>query len=422
MASVVRAVRPGAVSQGVAVCETLPVRNLFGTRKFSRSLETPKNRATPLSFVVCADVCETQFTFGSIHHRCRRAVSDSSFKMPRYIPVVCGVCETRMTPPSKHAGRKIKCPDCETLCPIPTVEQLKVRYREELLSAPSQPEPHTPYDLQAPAETIEPTHRVFGALSSIRREEMPDPPKSLFLTTVFDFPWRSKGALIRWGLVSAGFSIVGMLAWFVFYMVGEFHFVGAIAAGGALLGVAIVGLISAGYAASCSFSILQETAAGVNAIEVWPEEGWKDGIFEFVLVMWLHASSGFFCYVFAMLVQPLTGYLSPPLLAMHVLLFPLALISAMDSDSVWLPYSTMAMKSLLRLPGIWALFYLLSGAFLSLTCGAFVVLAVKVPFAAGLALGPFVATVVFIYVRLLGRLAWKIGEDASREDDELLEL
>ena len=344
-----------------------------------------------------------------------RAVSESSFKMPKYIAVVCGVCETRMTPPSKHAGRKIKCPDCETLCPIPSVEQLKVRHRDELLSAPTQPKEQTPYDLQARAETIEPTYRFFTARSSIRREEMPDPPKSLFFTTVFDFPWRSRGALVRWSCVSAGFTIVGTLAWLVFYLLESFGFVGAIAAGGAVLGVAVIGLISAGYATSCGFSIMQETASGVNAIEVWPDEGWKDGIFEFFQVLWLHAVSGFFCYAFALLVQPLTVYLVPPLLAVHALLFPLALISAMDSDSVWLPYSTMVLQSLRRLTLTWGLFYVLSSALLCTSGAAFVFLAVKVPLAGGVALGPFVATTVFVYTRLLGRLAWKIGEDASRD-------
>lgn len=308
------------------------------------------------------------------------------------------------------------------MCPIPTIEQLEVRHREELLAAPTQPENQTPYGLQKRAETIEPTHRVFGELSSIRREEMPDPPKSLFFTTVFDFPWRSGSVLLRWGYVSTGFSIVGVLAWLVFYMLNSFGFAGAIAAGGAILGVAVIGMISAGYASSCGFSILQETAAGVNAIEVWPDDGWKDGIFELFLVLWLHAASGFFCYVFALLVLPLTGYLSPPLLAVHGLLFPLALISAMDSTSAWLPYSTMALQSLKRIPGTWGLFYVLSAVFLCVTCGAFLLLAVNMPLAAGIMLGPFLATVVFIYARLLGRVAWKIGEDASREDDELFEL
>jgi len=66
-----------------------------------------------------------------------RTVSDSTFKKPKYIAVVCGVCATRMTPPSKHAGRRVKCPDCETMCPIPTVEQLKERHRDEQLAEPA---------------------------------------------------------------------------------------------------------------------------------------------------------------------------------------------------------------------------------------------------------------------------------------------
>lgn len=349
-------------------------------------------------------------------------MSESSFQMPKYIAVVCGVCGTRMTPPAKYAGRKVKCPDCETMCPIPTAEQIEARYRDELLSAPARPESHEPYGLQAPSETIEPTHNVFRELSSIRHEEIPDPPKSLFFETVFEFPWRSRGTLLRWSLVSIGFSLVGMLAWLVFYLIDEFGSAGAIAAGGAILGVAVIGLISAGYAASCGFSILQETAAGINVIEVWPEEGWKDGIFEFFQVLWLHAVSGFFCYVFAMLVLPLTGYLTPPLLAVHALLFPLGLISAMDADSVWLPYSTMALRSLRRLTREWAVFYGLSAAFLCVTCGAFFVLAVRLPLAAGITLGPFIASVVFIYARLLGRLAWKIGIDASGDDEEVADL
>lgn len=308
------------------------------------------------------------------------------------------------------------------MCPIPTVEQLKERHRDELLNAPAQPEKHDPYELRAPEETIEPTYEVFRAISSIRRTEIPEPPNSLFFSSVFEFPWRSGGAFLRWVLVSLGFSMIGLLVWLAFYML-SFGFVAAIAAGGSVLGVAVIGLISAGYAASCGFSILQETAAGVNRIAEWPDEGWKDGIFEFMLVLWLHAVSGFFCYVVALGIQAMTGSLFPALLVLHALLFPLALISAMDSESAWLPYSRMALRSLKRLPGTWTLFYLLTTVLLCATGGGWLTLVRNAPFAAGLAIGPIVATIVFIYARLLGRLAWKIGDDASQEvDKEVAEL
>ena len=352
-----------------------------------------------------------------------RTVSDSTFKMPKHIAVVCGVCATRMTPPSKHAGRRVKCPDCETMCPIPTVEQLKKRHREEQLAAPTQPQDHDPYDLKAPDETLEPPPQGrFRTISEIKRREIPDPPKSLFFSSVFEFPFLSKGTLVRWSFISLGFSFVGFLGWLGVYMM-QWGFVAAIAAGTSILGVAIIGLISAGYAASCGFAILQETAAGVNRIEEWPDEGWRDGIFEFFLVLWLHAVSGFFCYVIAVLAQPLTDSLFVVLLPLHAFAFPLVLIAAMDSDSAWLPWSSMAMRSLKRLPGIWFLFYLISVVVVCLLGGLWTLLAMNASFAAGLTFGPVVATMVFVYARLMGRLAWKIGDDASEEmDQELAEL
>ncbi len=83
----------------------------------------------------------------------------------------------------------------------------------------------------------------------------------------------------------------------------------------------------------------------------------------------------------------------------------------------------MAMRSLKRLPGIWFLFYLISVVVVCLLGGLWTLLAMNASFAAGLTFGPVVATMVFVYARLMGRLAWKIGDDASEEmDQELAEL
>lgn len=341
---------------------------------------------------------------------------DPSFQVPETVPVVCGVCGTRMTPRSKFAGRKVRCPDCETLCLIPTLEQIQQRQCDELLAAPTQPQHQSPYRLQEPVETVRPTFSVFSQLASIRGQEISEPPDSLFFSSVFDFPWRSRGTFVRWTLVSSGFSVVGLLIWLSFFLFHEFGFPGAIAAGSTILGVAVIGLLSTGFAASCSHFILQETAAGVHVLEDWPAEGWRDGIFDAALILWLHATSGFFCYVFGRIVQELTGSLMPPLLALHVLLFPLTLIFSMDSESAWFPYSGIAMRSLKRLARTWFQFYVVSGIFLLVTCGVYTLLAVREPFAACLVLGPFAGTVVFIYSRLVGRMAWKISEDASEQE------
>jgi len=322
-----------------------------------------------------------------------------------------------MTPLSRHAGRKVRCPDCETLCAIPTIEQIQERLRDESLSAPARVQDPTPYRLQEQPDTAQPTYRVFTQLASIRRETLPAPPESLFFSSVFSFPWRSWSAFVRWTLVSLGFSLVGLMFWLSFYLLREYGFLGAIAAGSMILGVAVVGLLASSLAASCSLFILQETAAGMDVLDEWPAEGWRDGIFDAMLLLWLHATSGFFCYLCGLAVSPLTGSFLPPLLLLHVLLFPLTLISAMDSESVWLPYSGTVLRSLKRLARTWFLFYVISGIFLLATGGVYVLLLEKQPFAGALLLGPFAGAVVLIYSRLVGRMAWKIGEEFSEPED-----
>jgi len=322
-----------------------------------------------------------------------------------------------MTPLSRHAGRKVRCPDCETLCPIPTIEQIRERLRDELLSAPARPSGQTPYRLQEQSDTVQPTYRVFTQLASIHREALPEPPESLFFSAVFNFPWRSWSAFVRWAMVSIGFSLVGLMLWMSLYLLREYGFLGAIAGGSAILGVAVIGLLACGFAASCGLFILQETAAGVDVIDDWPADGWRDGLFDAVLILWLHATSGFFCYLFGLIMSPLTGSLMPPLLALHVLLFPLTLVSAMDSESAWLPYSGRVIRSLYRLARTWFLFSVISGFFLLAVGGGYLLLVEKLPFVGALALGPFAGTVVFIYSRLVGRVAWKIGDEFSALED-----
>lgn len=343
-------------------------------------------------------------------------MADSVPQIPKHVPVVCGVCGTRMTPKTKHAGRKVRCPDCETLCPIPTVEQIQQRLEEERLSASAEPEQHEPYELREREETIEPSTRVFSKLAEIRQDdEEIIPPDSLFTSNVFQFPWNSTDTLLRWCFSSVGLTITGLMGWLALAMLAELGFAGAIFVGFLILGVAVVGLIAAGYVSACCFAILQETAAGVNEIKVWPEAAWRDGLFDFVLIAWLHASSGFFCYAFAFLCRPVVGSLTPVIAVTHTLIFPVALISAMDSDSPWFPWSPMTMQSLKKLPGVWFSFYVLTGTAVGISIGGLVALASVWPFGTALFLGPVLASAAFIYCRLVGRMAWKIGDEATKE-------
>ncbi len=75
----------------------------------------------------------------------------------------------------------------------------------------------------------------------------------------------------------------------------------------------------------------------------------------------------------------------------------------------------MTLRSLIRIPQAWLqMLALMFGVWL--TAGVILVpLAMFVPILAGIVSGPVVATGIFISARLLGRQAWLIGEDASKE-------
>ena len=78
--------------------------------------------------------------------------SSSSKKKKTYIAAYCKVCNTRVTPKAKFAGRRIKCPDCFTSIQIPTLEEHRAQQEAAKLREPNQPEEQQPYALKVPIE------------------------------------------------------------------------------------------------------------------------------------------------------------------------------------------------------------------------------------------------------------------------------
>jgi hypothetical protein len=94
-------------------------------------------------------------------------------------------------------------------------------------------------------------------------------------------------------------------------------------------------------------------------------------------------------------------------------------LSALESGSAFMPYSRLIWRSLVNLCWAWLLFYGLTIG-VGLALGKALELAYsRAPWLALLAAGPALATLVLIYARLLGRLAWRIEQwVATRADDD----
>ena len=130
---------------------------------------------------------------------------------PKFIHANCKVCGTRVTPKAKNAGRRLKCPDCETPIQLPTMEQYLETRRQQNQSEPRPPDLAEPYSMREKVERVEATVSVFRELAQIKREEAPEPPRHTFFSNVFEFPWKTPDALSRWGLLAGGFSLAGMI-------------------------------------------------------------------------------------------------------------------------------------------------------------------------------------------------------------------
>ena len=343
--------------------------------------------------------------------------SSSKKKKKSYIAAYCKVCNTRVTPKAKFAGRRIKCPDCFTSIQIPTLEEHRAQQEAAKLKEPVQPEEHEPYSLNATIEGPDlPPARIFEEQAKIRHvRKRPKPPERPFLSNVFQFPWSDAGTLARWGMISGGLAINGGIMAINFSLVSS----GLMMAipGLFLIGTQMaVATWSLSYASSCGFSIIQDTGAGLNKVEGWPDDGVLEWMVDLMAVVYVFFASGFVSYLIAYPMQPVTGMLGPPVLVIHGILFPAAILSAHDADSILLPYSEMTFRSLARIPLAWVqMLTLYFGVWLA--AGAILIpLAMVNPIVAGIASGPVLTAGIFISARLIGRQAWLVGEDASEFD------
>jgi hypothetical protein len=175
----------------------------------------------------------------------------------------------------------------------------------------------------------------------------------------------------------------------------------------------IVGLVVLAYAARCVLVIVEETALGQDKI-IWPSEPYVDWIghavqFLELVGIWL-APSALVARMLRDVWLPEDGALRVLLLAGPGLwlFFPVGLLSSLSAQSRWVPFRWAIVKRFLRVAPAAVLFYFLT----ALLCVTGIVpwyytllggTGHLLPIA-----GVASAAALFIYSRLLGRMAWII--------------
>ncbi len=249
------------------------------------------------------------------------------------------------------------------------------------------------------AELYEESARRRGIL---RDEEQPEPPRWTFLSGVFGYPWRGVN-FARWAAISFGLSIASAVDYKAIdtagLLDGDLTQTNAFGIVQIVFGIMITLGVASFAAASCRAAII-DTADGHNLPQEDTLPEWDLWIFTLVAWVSLGAAAAAVGYPLTLAIGPAGFFVT------LVMLFPLLLLSAMESDSYIMPVSGPVLRTLWTYGHGWLAFYLLSTAILALAVAAFVFGLPEAPIATCIAMGPVLAAALLIYARLLGRLAW----------------
>lgn len=184
------------------------------------------------------------------------------------------------------------------------------------------------------------------------------------------------------------------------------------------IGAGVFGLLLFAAASAYLLAILQESAEGADRIENWPEAALLDWIFQclnIVIAMSLALMAG---TVVDRLLDHTGRHLVPGAVLGLLGVFPIALLSVLESGSPFLPISMPVLHSLRYAWRGWAVFYVETVILVPGAIAASVFALVRGGLWAIVPAATLLVATCLIYFRLLGRLAWYCAETARRLDAE----
>jgi hypothetical protein len=265
---------------------------------------------------------------------------------------------------------------------------------------------------------------VKRSLEAVRQKRAGDeaklakPPRWPMLSGTITFPFYLS-TLAPWIYITVGLMVT---AWMLMFWLGPGAILGMMSA--RLLGppTCALAVLTLGYAASCCLIIVEATSNGLDGIEISPGMDWKEWIWNYghITVLVMEATLVGLAIRLACLSDSWLLTAAGAFLA-----FPLVLLGALAADGAWAPLAIWpVLQSLFRLPLTWGLFYVqtvgLTGLWLWLTVAG---LRGQAPWLVPIYSAPFLAALILIYARLIGRLAGCIAaktltRENQGDDDE----
>jgi ribosomal protein S27E len=257
------------------------------------------------------------------------------------------------------------------------------------------------------------------AAEAAKRRISAEPPDHPFISGVFGF-LTYPSSMIRWVALTLGTALV-------YYLVA--NAVASARTGGAELFFSLVFAALAGgaalllifFKAVAILAIVQDTAAGADEVEGWPDFNfvdWAGQAFYFLNAIAFSAAPGF---VIASVLDAWGPVRWAAPLATAAVFFPVVLLSQLDGMSPFSIVTPGVLRGLVKSPLAWLAFYTVSLTVLA-AAGGLGWLSLRVfrwdGAIAAMLLGSVATTALLLEARLVGRLAWFCEETEPKVEDE----
>ena len=242
-------------------------------------------------------------------------------------------------------------------------------------------------------------------------EPEPPPPPIPFLSDLITF-WGVK-AISACLLTSIGMIFIAMGDMYCLWLFSQGM---GIAARCFALPLFLISLLVYSYASACFLAILEGTASGYDKIEDWPTGLWREWFWTLPSTVGMLVAA---LMVGAAIGRFMTDTSWAPTLIIAFFLYPILQFSVVENGSLMDPVSVPVWRSLRRVWWAWLIFYVATAAgivLLALVVGVFFLVDPVVGVAVA---GVLECACLFMYARLLGRLAWcalKYGDLAGDAD------
>jgi ribosomal protein S27E len=317
--------------------------------------------------------------------------------------VKCPTCESLTYAKVSQVGKSIRCGDCHSQIIVPSPPKAKVKYTPDIESAKAftfqdkdedGDQPRAPEAFRKTASDY--LRDAEAAVEEAEEDDWTVPSIGDWFQSVFGI-FRDPSVFGYWVFFSAFAAVPTVIA---------IQFQSSIVVMGLFVGGGLLGAILIAH----GFAIMQSLANGEEKVTEWPVVdffAWIGPLFMAAAAVGVSAGPVWLAMGYFFGASLITVFMT---MSSLYVLYPFVLLSMLDEQSVFSPFSAEVSKSVTRASEQWGLAYLSSGLlfagsfFIFFTCSV-------LPSALGatIAIATAVAT-TFLYFGILGRLAFAIGQ------------